>query len=148
MDLIFNRRVKNTEDTEAILPVFISSRLDGRSSRSTGVNQKSIDRLQTVQHSAARILTRTKRCDDITPALASLNCLPVRFRTDGKSLLIVFFLPARYHTSCCFFIHASTYILFSFISLLVLIFFSGWFCEALCSPFLISAPNKDYRDYF
>lgn len=78
MDLIFNRRVKNTKDTEAILRAFISSRLDGHSSRFTGVNRKSTDRLQTVQHSAARTLTSTKRCDDITPALASLNCLPVR----------------------------------------------------------------------
>lgn len=95
MDLIFNRRVKNTKDTEAILHAFISSRLDGCSSRFTGANQKSIDRLQTVQHSAARTLTRTKRCDDITPALASLKCLLARFRTDCTILLMLFRLPAQ-----------------------------------------------------
>lgn len=120
MDLIFNRRVKNTKDTEAILHAFISSRLDGCSSRFTGVNQKSIDRLQTVQHSAAGILTRTKTCDDITPAVASLNRLPARFRTGGKSFLVLFrlfFLPAQHHTGCCFFLSPSKYFVLLYIFL-------------------------------
>ncbi len=43
-----------------------------------------------MQNSAARLLTRTKKHDHITPVLASLHWLPVRFRIDFKILLITF----------------------------------------------------------
>ncbi len=41
--------------------------------------------LQLVQNAAARPLTGTKERDHITPVLASLRCLTVRFRTDSKT---------------------------------------------------------------
>ncbi len=77
------------KDTETILHAFISSRLDYCNSLFTCLTQKSIDRLQTVQNSAARLLTRTKKYDHITPILASLHWL-VCFRIDFKILLITF----------------------------------------------------------
>ncbi len=69
---------------------FISSWLDYWNSLFTCLNQKSLARLQSVQNSAARLLTSTKKCDHITPVLASLHWLPVRFRIDFKILLITF----------------------------------------------------------
>ncbi len=68
----------------------ISSRLDYCNSLFTCLNQKPINRLQTVQNSAARLLTRSKRSDHITPILASLHWLPVCFRIDLKILLLTF----------------------------------------------------------
>ena len=47
-------------------------------------------RLQLVQNAAARLLTCTKKQKHITPVLASLHWLPVRFRIDFKILLLVF----------------------------------------------------------
>ena len=80
--------VLNFEET--ILHAFISSRLDYCNSLFTCLNQKSLDRLQSVQNSAARLLTRTKKREHITPVLASLHWLPVLFRIDFKILLITF----------------------------------------------------------
>ena len=43
-----------------------------------------------VQNAAARLLTRTRKRDHITPVLASLHWLPVRYRIQFKVLLFVF----------------------------------------------------------
>ena len=43
-----------------------------------------------VQNAAARLLTGTKKRDHITPVLASLHWLPVRFRINFKMLLFVY----------------------------------------------------------
>ena len=41
-------------------------------------------------NTAARILTRTKKCDHISPVLASLHWLPVKARADLKVLLLTY----------------------------------------------------------
>ena len=41
-------------------------------------------------NTAARILTRTKKCDHITSVVASLHWLPVKARGDFKVLLLTF----------------------------------------------------------
>ena len=48
------------------------------------------DRLQLVQNAAARMITKTRKREHITPVLASLHWLPVVFRIDFKILLLVF----------------------------------------------------------
>ncbi|KAF7648774.1 hypothetical protein LDENG_00152180, partial [Lucifuga dentata] len=45
------------------------------------------DRLQLIQNSAARLLTKTKKREHITPVLATLHWLPVSYRIDFKVLL-------------------------------------------------------------
>ena len=56
----------------------------------TGLPQKSIKQLQLIQNAAARVLTRTKRSDHITPVLKTLHWLPVSYRIDFKVLLLVY----------------------------------------------------------
>ncbi|KAJ8404091.1 hypothetical protein AAFF_G00344410, partial [Aldrovandia affinis] len=46
--------------------------------------------LQLVQNTAARILTRSKKYEHITPVLASLHWLPIKYRADYKVLLLTF----------------------------------------------------------
>ncbi len=46
--------------------------------------------LQLIQNAAARILTRTRKSEHITPVLRSLHWLPVTFRIDFKVLLLVY----------------------------------------------------------
>ena len=77
-------------DFERVIHAFISTRLDYCNALHAGLNQGSIARLQLVQNAAARLLTGTRKRDHITPVLASLHWLPVRFRIDFKILLFVF----------------------------------------------------------
>ncbi|KAI3352067.1 hypothetical protein L3Q82_020882 [Scortum barcoo] len=56
----------------------------------SGCPNKSLKTLQLVQNAAARVLTRTRKRDHITPVLASLHWLPVKFRVDFKILLLTY----------------------------------------------------------
>ena len=49
-----------------------------------------MDKLQRVQNTAARLITRTRKSDHITPVLMELHWLPVEFRSQYKLLLYVF----------------------------------------------------------
>ena len=53
----------------------------------SGCANASLKLLQLVQNAAARILTRTKHFEHITPVLASLHWLPIQFHIDFKVLL-------------------------------------------------------------
>src|SRR4029434_10542561 len=50
--------------------------------------KKTTERLQLIQNSAARLLTRNKRRKHISPVVAALHWLPVTFRINFKVLLI------------------------------------------------------------
>ncbi len=52
--------------------------------------KKTIRQLQLIQNAAARILTRTRKYEHITPVLRSLHWFPVTFRIDFKVLLLVY----------------------------------------------------------
>ena len=77
-------------DQDKLIHAFISSRLDYCNGLLTGLPKKSIKHLQLIQNAVARVLTRTKRSEHITPVLKSLHWLPVSHRRNFKSLLIVY----------------------------------------------------------
>ncbi len=53
-----------------------------------GCPASSISKLQIVQNAAARVLTRSRKYDNITPILQSLHWLPIKFRISYKILLL------------------------------------------------------------
>lgn len=80
----------NQKDAEKLIHAFISSRLDYCNALFTGLPKKNTERLQLIQNSAARLLTRTKRREHISPVLAALHWLPVKCRIDFKVLLLIY----------------------------------------------------------
>ena len=78
------------KDQEKLVHAFISGRVDYCNGLLTGLPKKTIKQLQLIQNAAARVLSRTKRTEHITPVLKSLHWLPVSYRIDFKVLLLVY----------------------------------------------------------
>uniref|UniRef100_A0A3B5R938 Reverse transcriptase domain-containing protein n=1 Tax=Xiphophorus maculatus TaxID=8083 RepID=A0A3B5R938_XIPMA len=77
-------------DLEKLIHAFIFSRIDYCNSVFTGLSNKSIKQVQLIQNAAARVLTKTRKIEHITPVLKSLHWLPVAQRIDFKILLLVY----------------------------------------------------------
>jgi len=75
---------------ETLIHAFITCKLDFCNSLFVGVPQYLIQRLQSVQNSAARLITGSRRYDHITPVLYDLHWLPVQQRIQFKVLLIIY----------------------------------------------------------
>ena len=84
------RGFMSKQDLEKLIHAFISSRLDYCNSLFKGLPKKAIKELQLIQNAAARVLTRSKKVEHITPVLRSLHWLPVCHRIDFKILLTVY----------------------------------------------------------
>ena len=55
-----------------------------------GLPSRQIQRLQLVQNSAARLVTRTKKHEPISPVLKNLHWLPIQSRIQYKVLLLTY----------------------------------------------------------
>lgn len=73
-----------------LIHAFISSRIDYCNSLFSSLNKSVLHRLQSIQNSAARLLTRSNRHTHITPILCSLHWLPVIYRIQFKILTITY----------------------------------------------------------
>ena len=74
------RHCINQKTAEILVHALITSKLDNCNSVLFGISDKLLRRLQLVQNSAARIITKSNKRDQITPILKHLHWLPVRFR--------------------------------------------------------------------
>ncbi|XP_028310272.1 uncharacterized protein LOC114467932, partial [Gouania willdenowi] len=84
------RSILSQGDAEKLVHAFVTSRLDYCNSLLAGCPSKSLKTLQLVQNAAARVLTKTRRRDHITPVLASLHWLPIKYRIEFKILLLTY----------------------------------------------------------
>uniref|UniRef100_A0AAR2L787 Reverse transcriptase domain-containing protein n=1 Tax=Pygocentrus nattereri TaxID=42514 RepID=A0AAR2L787_PYGNA len=84
------RNILSHADAEKLVHAFITSRLDYCNALLAGSSCKSLNKLQLVQNAAARVLTRARKFDHITPILSSLHWLPVKFFIDYKILLLTY----------------------------------------------------------
>ena len=80
-----------TEDAAAtIVHAFVSSKLDNSNSLLYGVPECVTKKLQLIQNNAARIVTRSRKHEHVTPILKRLHWLPIRYRIQFKICLMAF----------------------------------------------------------
>ena len=84
------RKYLNTDATKTLVNSLVTSRLDYCNSLLYGVPKTFLQRLQTLQNTAARIITRTSRYEHMTPVLKELHWLPVSQRVEFKILLYTY----------------------------------------------------------
>ncbi len=84
------RNMLSVSDAEKLVHAFMTSRLDYCNALLAGCPASSINKLQLVQNAAARVLTRSRKYDHITPILSSLHWLPIKFRISYKVLLLTY----------------------------------------------------------
>ncbi len=80
----------SVSDAEKLVHAFMTSRLDYCNALLGGCPASSINKLQIVQNAAARVLTRSRKYDHITPILQSLHWLPIKFRNSYKISLLAY----------------------------------------------------------
>ncbi len=84
------RPMLSTSNAEILINAFMSSRLDYCNALLGGCSARLINKLQLVQNAAARVLTRTRRYDHISPVLSTLHWLPIKHRIDFKIVLMTY----------------------------------------------------------
>ena len=84
------RKYTDKESAKTVVHAFVTAKLDSCSSLLYGLPQHIISRLQSIQNTTARVVTRTRKFDHITPVLKHLHWLPVRYRIVFKTLLLVY----------------------------------------------------------
>ncbi|KAF7691394.1 hypothetical protein HF521_011691, partial [Silurus meridionalis] len=84
------RNMLSISNAEKLVHAFMTSRLDYCNALLGGCPASLINKLQLVQNAAARVLTRSRKYDHITPILSSLHWLPVTFCIEYKLLLVTY----------------------------------------------------------
>ena len=84
------RRVLTEDATKTVMQSLVMSRLDYCNALLIWIQQDLIAKLQRLQNSAARIVSRTRKYEHITPVLIKLHWLPIKFRIQFKVLLLVY----------------------------------------------------------
>ena len=77
-------------DCKTLVCSLVTSRLNYGNALLYGVNNCILSKLQLVQNTAARLISRRKKHESITPVLISLHWLPVQYRCQYKTRMYVF----------------------------------------------------------
>jgi len=78
------------EAMKTLVSAFISSRIDYCNSVFTGISGQLLQRLQTIQNAAARLITGDRRSQHMTSILHQLHWLPIRQRILFKTPVLVY----------------------------------------------------------
>lgn len=82
------RKVLDDDTAATLVHALVTSRLDFGNALLYGITERQLNKLQQAQNAAARMLTRTRKFDHISPVLQRLHWLPIRYRIHFKLLLL------------------------------------------------------------
>ncbi|XP_077996519.1 uncharacterized protein LOC144449819 [Glandiceps talaboti] len=84
------RKYLTDDAVKLLVHTFVTSRIDYCNSLLYGIPLSSIRKLQLVQNTAARLITKTRKYDHIIGVLQNLYWLPISVRIEFKVLLIAY----------------------------------------------------------
>ena len=84
------RNYLDQSTAENLVHAFVTSKIDFCNSLLFGLLKKQLDKLQRILNVAARITTRTKKYQHISPVLRKLHWLPVTKRIEFKILTMTY----------------------------------------------------------
>ena len=84
------RRFLSVKTTETLIHAFVTSKIDHCNSLLFGIPIHVLNKLQSVQNAAARLVTLSRKYDHITPMLLDLHWLPVTECIKYNILLLIF----------------------------------------------------------
>ncbi len=84
------RPMLSKSNAKILIHAFMTSTLDYCNALLGGCSARLINILQMVQNAAARVLTRTRKYDHISPVLSTLHWLPTKHRIHFKILLMTY----------------------------------------------------------
>ena len=84
------RKFLTCDATKMLVNSLVTSRMDYCNGLLYGVPMTTLKKLQTVQNTAARLISKTARHDHISPVLKDLHWLPVQQRIQFKILTLTF----------------------------------------------------------
>ena len=84
------RHYLTVDQTKMVVHAYVTSNLDYNNTLLYGISTCLSNRLQLVQNATAKLITRKKKFDRVTPLLEELHWLPVESRIIFKIMLICF----------------------------------------------------------
>jgi hypothetical protein len=84
------RKFLSVKTTVTLIHAFVSTKIDHCNSLLYGLPKNRLNKLQSVQNAAARLITLSRKYDHITPILIDLHWLPVAERIKFKILILTF----------------------------------------------------------
>ncbi len=84
------RPMLSMSNAEMLINAFMTSRLDYCNALVGGCSACLINKLHMVQNAAARVLTRTRKYDHLSPVMSTLHWLPIKHHIDFKMVLITY----------------------------------------------------------
>ena len=75
---------------ETLIHAYIKSRLDYCNGLLHGLPTILVAKLQSILNTAARLVTKTRKYEHITPVMINLHWLPIQYRIQFKLLLLIY----------------------------------------------------------
>ena len=84
------RSYLNDDQTRCVVHAYVISKLDANNSLLAGSPSRLVSQIERVQNAAAKLVTKSKKFDHVSPILRNLHWLPIQDRIVFKNLLLIY----------------------------------------------------------